>query len=309
MTKLIFGCGYLGSRVAQRWRATGETVWAATRSPERAEKLVQAGLVPLVIDILHPWQLQSLPPATTVLLAVGYDRSAGVSIERVYVEGLGNVLQALPPQVERLLYVSSTGVYGQADGSWVDEQSACRPSRPGGEACLKAERLLRQHALGERSIIFRMAGIYGPGRIPRVKDLAAGRPIAAPCEGYLNLIHVEDAADAILLAERDSPTPATYCIADDHPCRRGDYYAELARLIDAPEPVFTTPPAGSAAEERAGSSKRVSSRCFATRFGHPWRYPSFREGLAAIVAQQRQDEARNPKQTRISAIQGRETEI
>jgi nucleoside-diphosphate-sugar epimerase len=128
-----------------------------------------------------------------------------------------------------------------------------------------------------------MAGIYGPGRIPRCKQLQAGQPIAAPCDGYLNLVHVDDAARVVLAAEARASGAAVYCVADGQPVLRGEYYEQLARLIHAPPPVFAPPPAGSPALERAGSSKRVSNRRLLAQFDFRFQYPSYREGLAAIV--------------------------
>ena len=91
-----------------------------------------------------------------------------------------------------LLYISSTGVYGDADGEWVDETTPCRPAREGGKACLAAEQVLAEHPLGKRSVVLRPAGIYGPDRIIRAEALRRGEPIDAPADGYLNLIHVDD---------------------------------------------------------------------------------------------------------------------
>ena len=78
MTKLIFGCGYLGSRVAQRWRDAGQRVFVATRSRERARSLVEEGFEPIVADVMQPQSLVGLPTADTVLYAVGYDRAAAL---------------------------------------------------------------------------------------------------------------------------------------------------------------------------------------------------------------------------------------
>ncbi len=131
MSKLIFGCGYLGLRVARRWRAAGETaVHVVTRSAERAATLSAEGFIPQVADVTQPETLRDLPAADTVLFAVGYDRASGRSIEQVYVDGFKHVLEALPADRGRLIYVSTTGVYGDCDGEQVDEDSACRPLRP-----------------------------------------------------------------------------------------------------------------------------------------------------------------------------------
>jgi nucleoside-diphosphate-sugar epimerase len=226
--------------------------------------------------------LLDLPNVETVLYAVGYDRTADVPIERLYTEGLSNVLRGLP-EADRFLYISSTGVYGQADASLVDEDSPCEPTRNGGRACLQAEKILGSSRFGDRTVILRMAGIYGPGRIPRRRELVAGRPLAAPQEGLLNLIHVDDAARAVLVAEQSSPTPALYCLADGQPPIRRDYYRYLARLLEAKPPRFTAPAEGSPAASRAGSNKRVSSRRFLESFAFQLQYPTYQEGLAAII--------------------------
>jgi nucleoside-diphosphate-sugar epimerase len=266
MSKLIFGCGYLGRRVAARWLQAGCAVHAVTRSTERAASLAAAGLQPLVGDVLAPASLRNLPVAETVLAA-------------------------LPPGTGRIIYVSSTGVYGQSDDAWVDETSACQPEREGGAACLAAEDALLQSPWARQSLILRMSGIYGPGRIPRRRELEAGRPLAAPQHGYLNLIHVEDAARAVLAAESEAALPQVYCVTDGHPVVRGEYYRFLAHLLRAPVPSFREPPPDSPAQLRAASSKRVRPARFCTRFEFHFEYPSYREGLAAIVAAEASERA------------------
>jgi len=287
MSKLIFGCGYLGSRVAERWLAAGETVFAVTRSADRAQRLEQHGLRPIVADVVRPASLkefQSLHGVNTVLYAVGYDRSSGASMHQVYVDGLKAALDALRADVGRIVYISSTGVYGQTGGDWVDEYSECLPEREGGRACLAAEQVLAAHPLGPRAMILRLAGIYGPGRIPRKAELLAAQPIAAAEHGFLNLIHVEDAAGAVLAAAVGPSPPKTYVVSDGCPVERREYFAELARLLKAPAPHFVPPPAGSPAAGRAASDKRVCSERAFRELGLALRYPSYRQGLAAIVA-------------------------
>ncbi|MEQ8788930.1 MAG: SDR family oxidoreductase [Pirellulaceae bacterium] len=290
MSKLIFGCGYLGSRVASLWLDAGHTVSAVTRSQDRAAEFRARGLRPIVADVTTPETLQALPDADTLLFAVGFDRGAGKSIREVYVEGLRAVLDALPTTVGRILYISSTGVYGQRDEQWVDEDSPCEPTREGGKACLAAEQLLRQHPLGDRAVILRMAGIYGPGRIPRSADIVRGTPLPSPSEGYLNLIHVEDAARIVLAAEvlasdARAPLPRTYTVSDGHPVPRRAYYEELARLLDAPPPTFIAPDPDSPAASRAEGSKRVANTRLVAELSPTFAYPSYREGLAAITSE------------------------
>ena len=96
MSKLIFGCGYLGRRVARRWRDAGHEVFVVTRSAERAKEFSHSGYRPIVADVLRPASLMNLPLVETILYAVGHDRAAGHSIRDVFVGGLQAVLDALP---------------------------------------------------------------------------------------------------------------------------------------------------------------------------------------------------------------------
>jgi nucleoside-diphosphate-sugar epimerase len=284
MVKLIVGCGYLGGRVAQKWLADGHSVVAVTRSPERAEQLERDGLRPIVADVTKPNTLAGLPTAETVLYAVGYDRRSGASRWDVYVGGLGAVLDALPVDTGRFLLTSSTGVYGQSDDSWVDEESPCRPVREGGRVMLAAEEVLGKHLLSSRAIILRLAGLYGPDRIPRMDDLLTGRPIAAPARGRLNLIHVDDAVAAVLAAEAKARPPRTYVISDGHPTQRRQFYEYLARLLDRPAPQFVEPPPDAPSALRAAASKRAGNSRMRNELGIVLAHPSYREGLAAILA-------------------------
>ena len=284
MAKLIFGCGYLGLRVARLWRAAGQTVFALTRSKNRAADLAAGGIQPLVGDLLGEAEIQVPQGVSTVLFAVGYDRSTEASIHDVYVQGLAQVIRCLPESVERLIYISSTGVYGQVAGDEVDEQSPCAPVRAGGKACLAAEQLLQSSRFASKAIILRLAGIYGPGRIPRSADLLAGRPIDAPERGWLNLIHVDDAARIVLLAEERAVPPRTYVISDGHPVQRDDYYGELAGLLHSPPPQFIPPPSDSPAAARAASDKRVNPRKMLAELQPTLLYPDYRAGLTAIVS-------------------------
>ena len=289
MAKLVFGCGYLGRRVAKRWADRGERVHAVTRDVARADQFLQSGLQPVVADIMQPETLVELPAATTVLFAVGFDRNSGDRIENVYVNGLRHVLRALTTDgccVERFIYISSTGVYGQSDGEWVDEDSICRPTRDGGQACLTAERLLASHPLGQKAVILRMAGIYGPNRLPRNRELHQQKPMPV-ADGYVNLIHVEDAADIVVAAEtysaNSSELPATFVVADGNPVRRRTFYTELARLLKLGTPDFCDPDVDQPAAARRLGSKRARTTRLMRELGPNLRYPSFRQGLAASV--------------------------
>jgi nucleoside-diphosphate-sugar epimerase len=291
LCRLIFGCGYLGSRVAPLWQAIEDVVIAVTRSGQRAEQFRRSGLGAIVADITKPDSLKGLPSADAVLFAVGFDRAGGGDIHSVYAAGLQNVLAALPSSVSRVIYISTTGVYGAAAGEWVAEQTPPDPQREGGRASLAAEEVLRRHPLASRSVILRLAGIYGPGRVPYLDKLRAGEPIPAPSTGWLNLIHVDDAARIVVAADawaaprRESDGPHVFCVSDGHPVQRGDYYAETARLIGAAPPTFTAPPPDSPVAARAAADRRISSDKLRRQLEVSLLYPTYREGLAAILAE------------------------
>jgi nucleoside-diphosphate-sugar epimerase len=284
MSKLIFGCGYLGGRVARLWHEAGHTVHVVTRSERRAEELAEAGYRPIVADVCDAASFSRLPSAETVLFAVGYDRNSRASIVDVYAGGLKTSLDALAGEPERIIYTSSTGVYGQTDGGMVDENSPTEPGREGGRACLAAERVLAAHRLGQVGIVLRLAGIYGPGRVPFLDRVRFGQPISVPQEGHLNLIHVDDAAAFVLAAEARATPPRTYCVGDGHPVVRRDYYGEVARVVGASEPIFATAEATSAVASRASTDKRICNDRLRAELGVSLSYPSYREGLRAILA-------------------------
>jgi nucleoside-diphosphate-sugar epimerase len=290
MTKLIFGCGYLGERVAKRWREAGADTVIVTRSAERAAAFRRDGFGAIVGDVTQPESLRDLPSAETVLFAVGYDRtsqSAGPTIDEVYAAGMRNVLAALPANVGRFIYISTTGVYGPANGQWVDETTTPDPQRDGGQASLAAEQTLAAHPVGARGIILRLAGIYGPGRVPFLDKLRADEPIPAPVAGYLNLIHVDDAVEVVLATEQfQSPNrgPRVYCVCDGSPVERGEYYSEVARQIGAPPPRFVEPEPDSPRALRAGSNRRVSNERMLSELRVTLMYPDYRAGLAAILS-------------------------
>lgn len=297
MDRLVFGCGYLGERVAEQWREAGDTVFVVTRSMESALAYREFGYEAIVADVTEPKTLKDLPEVESVLFAVGYDRDSGQSIEVIYSLGVANVLAALPSSVERLIYISTTGVYGDADGDVVDESTPPNPQRAGGKASLAAEQHLASSRLSRQAAVLRLAGIYGPGRVPYLDKLKAGEPIAAPSEGWLNLTHVDDAARIVVavddwlaghdvaVSEAMRPRERTmvFNVSDGSPVIRGDYYREVARLIGAPEPKFEKPESDSPAAARAAANKRICNAKLMETLGIRLKHPSYREGLTAIL--------------------------
>lgn len=274
--KLIIGCGYLGERVARAWVASGAEVAVLTRSQEHAAGFRKFGLSPVIGDILEPASLAGLPPADTVLYAVGFDRSASHTRREVYVDGLRNVLEALAGRVDRFIYISSTSVYGQNGGETIDEESECRPTRENGQICLEAERTLKE--LLPSANILRLAGIYGPGRLLRREaELKSATPISGNPEAFLNLIHVEDAKAAVLACEAKAKPGATYLVADDRPVRRREYYTRLAELFGAPPPTFAE-----AADPTANLNKRCNNRKLGEELGLRLQYTTVEEGLPSV---------------------------
>jgi nucleoside-diphosphate-sugar epimerase len=282
MTKLIVGCGYLGERVARRWRQAGNAVVVVTRSATRADTFRQQGCDAIVADVTRPETLRNLPVAESVLFAVGFDRATSDSIEAVYAGGMRNLLAALPGEMGRVIYISTTGVYGPADGGWVDEVTSPNPQREGGRASLAAEQALADHRLGQNSVALRLAGIYGPGRIPFIRELRADEPIAAPASGWLNLIHVDDAVEAVIAASELEPFrdgPRVYCVSDGQPVQRGEFYSEVARQIGAQPPRFVEPDANSPRSARAEANRRISNARMLADLRVTLTYPNYRAGL------------------------------
>lgn len=274
VTTLILGCGYLGRRVAARWLAVGRRVAALTR--RNADRLAALGVEPFAGDVLEPDSLRNLPRASTVLYAVGMDRTAGRPMREVYVEGLRHVLNTLPG-CDRFVYVSSTGVYGQTDGGWVTAESRTEPVEDSGKIVLEAEQLLR--AKQPEAIILRFAGIYGPDRLLRKQALLAGEPLVGDADKWLNLIHVADGTEALLAAEERGTPGETYLVADDTPVTRRDFYTHLAELLHAPAARFDHK------AEPGAANRRISNAATKSRLGWAPRFPSYREGLPSAIAE------------------------
>ena len=272
---LIFGCGYLGRRIAARWLADGRKVLATTRG--RAQELRSLGIDPIVADVLNPASLASLPAVSTVVYCVGMDRAVGATMRDVYVQGLANVLAALP-RPARLIYVSSTSVYGQSQGEEVDETSFTGPQDESGKIVLEAEHVL--FSAVPEAIVLRFSGIYGPGRLLRREHaIRSGEPIVADLDGWLNLIHVDDGVSAVLAAEQGARAGAVYNVSDGAPMRRRDFYTQLTRALGAPAPALTQEPPGI-----MRTNRRVVNRKMLAELGVTLKYRSPIEGLAACVS-------------------------
>lgn len=271
---LIAGCGYVGRALGVRLAREGAEVWGLRRSA--APDTLQ-GIRPIAADLADPASLRDLPGD---LDGVVYAASAGGSTpeayEAAYVRGLKNLLAATAPR--RLIFVSSTAVYGDRRGDWTDEETPEEPDHFSGRILLEAERI----ALGgpPPAVVLRLGGIYGPGRDRLIREVALGsaRRPAEPL--FTNRIHRDDAAGAIahlLALERPE---RVYLGVDSEPADLGAIYAWIAERIGAPEPPVAPAPA-------TGRLARGSKRCSNARLagsGYRFLYPTFRDGYGELLA-------------------------
>lgn len=285
VSNLIVGCGYLGLRVARRLLERGETVFATTRSSDRARSFTAKGIDPIIVDVMDGDSLARLPTVDKVLYCVGYDRKSGVPLRDVYVAGLRKALGRLHDRAGHLVYVSSTGVFGQDDGEWVDEASPTEPRTESGRACLEAEGVIWSYATETtlRAVILRLSGLYGPGRIIRRDALRQGEPIIGDPDKWLNMIHIDDAATAALAALDRGVPRSVYLGSDDHPSRRAEFYGKAAEVLGGPPPRFVAPEPG-AGPAREESNKRVRNRRLREELGVTLSYPDYTVGLPAALA-------------------------
>jgi nucleoside-diphosphate-sugar epimerase len=274
---LIVGCGYVGGALATRLLAQGHEVFGLRRNPSA----LPPGVIGLAGDVTEAEGLGALPEALDwVVYAVGAKRRDEAAYRAAYLDGLGRVIRALIEEGQnpsRVLFTSSTSVYGQMRGEWVDESSPTHPRSFAGEMMLSAERLL--HGSEFPSTVLRLGGIYGPGRTRLIDRVRAGEPIAVPAAdapAYTNRIHRDDAAKAVahLLA---LPEPdATYVGVDEDPAKAGDVRRWIAERLGVAL-VETT----SSESLPVGSRRCRSAALLAT--GFRFDYPTFREGYASLM--------------------------
>jgi nucleoside-diphosphate-sugar epimerase len=281
MNKLIIGCGYLGRRVASRWLARGHTVHALTRG--REAELKALGIQPIRGDVRELLDLADLQESETILYAVAPGRNEGQTPEEVWLGGMGNLMGFIPEWkvAPRLIFISSTSVYGQTEGELVDESSATDPQEPAGLELLNVEEFLLNKWRHD-GVILRFAGIYGPGRLLRSKAIQAGKPIIADPDKWLNLIYVEDGADVILAAEAHAQPGRIYNVSDGNPVRRRDFYARMADLLQAPPPRYVLPKPDELPPHES-ANRRVSNRRMLEELKVELRYPNYDAGLRASV--------------------------
>ncbi len=274
------GCGYVGSALAARLVADGARVAGLRRTPRDLPE----GVTPLAADLGGPDLAAALPAdLDLVFYTAAADGGDEAAYRAAYVVGLANLLDALesrPRPPRRVLFTSSTSVYGQRAGEWVDEASPAEPPGHRGAVMLEAEARLAASPIA--SVVLRLGGIYGPGRTHLLESVRAGRAtLPRGVERYTNRIHRDDAADGLRHLAMLEDAPPLVLGVDDDPAERGEVLRWLAQALAAPEPAEVEP--GPGAQDLGKRCRNALLRSTGYAFG----YPTFREGYAAQLARGR----------------------
>jgi len=285
MTHLFcFGLGYSAQRTAQRLAERGWRVSGTSTSAEGIARLQRAGFDVVLFDGTHasPEAGPLLAQATHVLLSI----PPGPNGDPAFVH-YGEAVAA-SKSIAWIGYFSTVGVYGDAAGGWVSEDEDARPASSRGKLRLAAERSWQTlgETSGKRVDIFRLPGIYGPGR-SAIEDVKAGtaRRLIKPGQVF-NRIHVEDIAAAVIAAIDKGAPGRVYNVTDDEPGPPQDvvtYAAELLGRSPPPEIDFATADLSPMARSFYSESKRVSNARLKRELLPRLAYPTYREGLAAIA--------------------------
>jgi len=276
---LIAGCGYVGSALGAELAAESHEAWGLARSPASLPE----GVRPIAADLADATSLEEIPPG---LDAVFYMAAPGGSDDEryraTYVLGLANLIEALLRQRQspaRFFFVSSTAVYAQADGGWVDESSPALPDHFSGRRLLEGEDTLRASPF--EGTVVRFGGIYGPGRTRLLQSVREGGAVfrESPPQ-WTNRIHRDDCAGILKHLLAVANPAELYVGVDCEPARMEDVQRWLAAELDAPSPRAAS------GDETAARTSRSNKRCRNDRLlasGYTFRYPSYREGYRAAI--------------------------
>jgi nucleoside-diphosphate-sugar epimerase len=281
---LIVGCGYVGLPLGRELVQQNHEVFGLRRGADTDAGLKAAGLQPLVGDITQPAELARLPSSYDwVVNCVSSSGGSAEDYRAVYLQGTRNLLGWLsttPPT--KFVYTSSTSVYGQTDGSWVEETSPTEPEAETAKVLVETEKVLFE-AAQERNFpaeVLRVAGIYGPGRRYWLKQFLKGEArIEGKGERLLNMIHRDDVAGAIMAALQHGQPGQIYNAVDDDPVTQLALFQWLSAKLGRELPPFVA----QSLRERGTTNKRVSNRKLKDELGYRLKYPTFREGYAAEV--------------------------
>jgi len=278
---LILGCGYVGEKLAQACLAKGMRVTGTTRSKERQAALKKAG-VDAVLTTASPSALPDdvLGAVDAVLDSIPLTRNEqGMHASQPHWLPM---LASKLSNVHWAGYLSTTGVYGDAGGAWVDESWPCHPKSARGLERLKAEQAWLKSGLPAE--VFRLAGIYGPERNILARLQVGGyKAVQWQPPHYSSRIHVDDIVAALIAAMQQPRAGRIVNLADDLPMPHADYVTELAQMIGAPKPEMLSEQEG---EQQLSpmalaffrDNKRVSNRLLHEELLAELKYPNFRAG-------------------------------
>ncbi len=285
---LIIGFGYIGQKVARAELARGSNVTALVRSERATLAAQELGVHVIPGDLDRSATLETLPTTAAIIYYFAPPPSDGVTEPRIR-----NFIQTLshkgPPAA--IVYISTTGVYGDSAGDWITEATPVNPSPDRSCRRLDAENALRQWADNHpstRTIALRVAGIYGPAKLPIERVRRADPMVDAPeSPSYINLIHTDDLVQICLAAAQRGRGGEVYNACDGHPVTMMAYLRTIAKYLDVPEPPVIS---WSEAEKKLSpgmlsylkESRRISNEKARAQLGVNFRYPSMASGIAAI---------------------------
>lgn len=279
-TLISFGHGYVAQALGQALLADGWQVFGTTRDASRADALANTGVTPLLWS--DEGAIRAAMGQASHLLASAAPGPQGDPVLAAF----GHAIAAAAPRLRWAGYLSTTGVYGDHQGAWVDEDTPLTPSTARGQARVLAE--AEWQALTALPLhIFRLAGIYGPGRGPFAK-LRAGtaQRIVKPGQVF-SRIHRDDIV-RVLRASMAHPNPGRmYNLCDDDPAPPQDVIGHAAQLLGLPMPpeiAFDQADLGPMARSFYAESKRVSNARIKQELGVSLAYPTYRQGLASLLA-------------------------
>jgi nucleoside-diphosphate-sugar epimerase len=285
MRVLIVGCGYVGLPLGAELVRQGHEVFGLRRTAAAETQLLAAGIRPLAGDVTKPETLVALPAAFDwVANCVASGGGDAANYRQTYLQGTANLLAWLAPHPpKKFLYTSSTGVYGQTDGSIIKESSPTEPAAETSQVLVETEKLLLSAHAAHRlpAVILRVAGIYGPGRGYAFKQFLKNE---ARLEGdgsrVMNMIHRDDLIGCIIAALKSGRPGEIYNAVDDEPVTQASFYRWLAGSLGKYPPP-SVPEDPGALRKRGATNKRVSNRKLKMEIAWPFIYPNFRIGYSA----------------------------
>ena len=276
MHVLVAGCGWLGEALARVLVARGNRVTGIRRDPARAAALASLGVEPLALDLATPGAEGRLPRADAIVACQSAGEDGAAAYRAAYVDATRALLAAAARDSARLVYTGSTGVFGQRDGSDVDEGTPPSPSSATAAVLVEAEALVREAAAsGTHGTVLRLSGLYGPGRAGILERVRAGVLALGPGDdAWMNFCHRDDAVAFVLAAVERAPAGSVLHGSDAHPARRREVVEWISARLAIPPPRA----------ERAGPgpNRRIRSEKTRAQLGITLRFPSFREGLVTL---------------------------